>query len=1084
MGEIGEPSLKPVNPVKEGFIFSKWIPEIPENFDKDTEFTAQWTPVTYTFTFDLNGGTIGGSTGNKITSGTYNSKSNKPVNPVRNGYRFDGWSPSVPNIFNGNKTFKAQWTSIIYTYTFDMNGGVSEGSAEDKVYTGLLSAPAEKPQDPTKAHHVFTGWSPTVPETFDADRTFVAQWIIANYTYTFNLDGGNIGLDVTNRITSGPYNTNSITPEDPVRDNYTFAGWSPNVPARYDQDRTFIALWIPLTYTFTFDLNEGNIDGDTTSRITSGAYNSHSYKPVDPEREHYTFEGWSPEVPNKFDEDRTFTALWTPLNYTFTFNLDGGSIGGDTSNQLISGIYNTSSSTPPDPIKEHYTFLGWSPEIPDKFDIDRTFIAQWVIENYTITYNFNGGKFEGSTQNQIRTVSYNTMPPILEPDDSDETFLGWTPEFEVVTKDQTYTAMWAIPMELQFKKTYIDEDVLIPIRMTSGNFVMISNNGEEFIKYTTDAPRINNNVPINTPFTVKVVGRATRFFRGAEYNPTNETRQMYKIVDWGQLGLEEIGQAFYQCTDMVGPIPSPHKYSFINLTRANNAFYNCNKLTGEIPEDLFENSPKLYEIWGLFRQCSSLTGTIPEDLFAYNPKLTSISQLFTSCSNLTGAIPEGLFKNNREITTLSSVFSGCVNLTSIPENLFDNNPYVTTYSSTFQGCKNLTSIPEKLFENSYRVTSFSSTFSGCTGLTEIIPRNLFKNNDKVTDFSSTFSGCNNLTGVIPDDLFENNLNVTTFSGTFSGCNKLLGTIPSNLFNNNLNVTSFSSTFANCTGFTAIPVNLFNNNLNVTTFASTFAGCTGLTSIPANLFTNALKNTSFNQTFSNCRNITVIPEDIFANNMYVSSFTSVFAGCTGITEIPENLFADSYSATLFQASFKGCTGLTEIPANLFKNTNRVTSFYETFENCSNLISIPTNLFANSPRVLNFSYVFAGCRSLTGNIPSQIFSENILVTNFSYAFYNCSELTGSIPATLFSNNEFVTTFASTFYGCTGLIGNIPANLFANNTMVTSFSSTFIGCSGLTGNAPALWDTHSSVTSSSSCFYLCSGLSNYSSIPSRWR
>ena len=73
---------------------------------------AIWLPVKYTVTFNSNGGSVIPS-----QSISYGSKVNRPVDPTRSGYTFDGWytdaSLTVPYNFNslitGNLTLYAKW---------------------------------------------------------------------------------------------------------------------------------------------------------------------------------------------------------------------------------------------------------------------------------------------------------------------------------------------------------------------------------------------------------------------------------------------------------------------------------------------------------------------------------------------------------------------------------------------------------------------------------------------------------------------------------------------------------------------------------------------------------------------------------------------------------------------------------------------------------------------------------------------------------------------------------------------------------------------------------------------------------------
>ena len=96
---------------------------MPSTFNGNNTYTAQWSIIKYTFTFNLNGGSIGGSTANRTTNGNSGSSSSTPGTPTRTGYTFGGWNPAVPSTFNGNNTYTAKWTVITYTISYDRNGG-------------------------------------------------------------------------------------------------------------------------------------------------------------------------------------------------------------------------------------------------------------------------------------------------------------------------------------------------------------------------------------------------------------------------------------------------------------------------------------------------------------------------------------------------------------------------------------------------------------------------------------------------------------------------------------------------------------------------------------------------------------------------------------------------------------------------------------------------------------------------------------------------------------------------------------------------------------------------------------------------
>ena len=119
----------------------------------------------------------------------------------------------------------------------------------------------------------------------------------------------------------------------------------------------------------------------------------------------------------------------------------------------------------------------------------------------------------------------------------------------------------------------------------------------------------------------------------------------------------------------------------------------------------------------------------------------------------------------------------------------------------------------------------------------------------------------------------------------------------------------------------------------------------------------------------------------------------------------------------------------------------------------------------------------------------------ITDCIGLFSNSITLT-EIPADIFNNCTEITDFSNTFWNCSGLT-SIPENLFKYNTAVTNFSETFADCIGLTGNTPVDSDGtpiynrsgegkegYAIVTYYTYCFRGCTGLTDYSSIPTDWK
>ena len=112
-------------------------------------------------------------------------------------------------------------------------------------------------------------------------------------------------------------------------------------------------------------------------------------------------------------ENITINAGWRINQYTIIFNTDGG-----TQIAPITQDYDTVITSPADPTKEGYTFTGWDKPIPARMPATgMTITAQWQINQYTITFDTDGG-----TQIAPITQDYNTA--VTAP--ADPTKTGYT----------------------------------------------------------------------------------------------------------------------------------------------------------------------------------------------------------------------------------------------------------------------------------------------------------------------------------------------------------------------------------------------------------------------------------------------------------------------------------------------------------------------------------------------------------------------------------------------------------------------------------------------------------------------------------
>ena len=184
-----------------------------------------------------------------------------------------------------------------YTLTFDTNGG-SAIAPITQDYGTAITAPA----DPTKTGYTFAGWTPAIPTTMPAENmTIKAKWTVNQYTLTFDTNGGSIIAPITQ-----DYGTAITAPADPTMTGYTFAGWTPAIPATMPaENMTIKAQW---------RYNGGGSSGYSYYTIKATAGTGGSISP-------------SGSVSVREGRDQTFTITPDKSYAVSNVKIDGKSIG-------------------------------------------------------------------------------------------------------------------------------------------------------------------------------------------------------------------------------------------------------------------------------------------------------------------------------------------------------------------------------------------------------------------------------------------------------------------------------------------------------------------------------------------------------------------------------------------------------------------------------------------------------------------------------------------------------------------------------------------------------------------------------------
>ena len=134
-------------PTRTGYTFAGWSDggKIAKGSTGDKTFTANWTPIEYAVSYNLNGGT-----NNASNPATYTVEDAVTLAaPTREYYTFTGWSDGgkIAKGSTGTKTFTANWTSSGLNYKSNGNGTCSVSGIGSFTGTDLLIPPVSSTGD-------------------------------------------------------------------------------------------------------------------------------------------------------------------------------------------------------------------------------------------------------------------------------------------------------------------------------------------------------------------------------------------------------------------------------------------------------------------------------------------------------------------------------------------------------------------------------------------------------------------------------------------------------------------------------------------------------------------------------------------------------------------------------------------------------------------------------------------------------------------------------------------------------------------------------------------------------------------------
>lgn len=366
------------------------------------EYTFNVAPASVNYTLTYNGNSSDGGTVPTAQTGSGNVTVAANLGLLtRSGYSFTGWNTlangsgthyNIGSTYNltADVTLYAEWATSTYTLFYDGNGNTGGSAPSAQTGNGNVTV-ATNSGTLTNSGYTFTGWNTLANGSgthyatgstynLNADVTLYAEWTAAvtNYTITYRGNGntgGAVGPDTVGADGSTVIidnNTGSL-----VKTGFRFNGWNTaanGTGTAYEEgtsiqitgNLTLYAVWVPLSFTITFDGNTAT-SGSAPTTVTGYGSKTITSAAGTLVKTGYIFKGWNTQADGlgtrlgtsyNLVADVTFYAEWQ-LTPAIIYSPNGAT-GGTTPNDIPNGAPITIDPNTGNLIRAGYRFLGWN----------------------------------------------------------------------------------------------------------------------------------------------------------------------------------------------------------------------------------------------------------------------------------------------------------------------------------------------------------------------------------------------------------------------------------------------------------------------------------------------------------------------------------------------------------------------------------------------------------------------------------------------------------------------------------------------------------------------------------------------------
>ena len=447
--KVGEQIAKPEDPTKTGYVFTGWDPEVGVMGVEDVRFDAKFSAGEVSYTVETY---VMGLDGEYGAAETKNVPATTGAEVTLTPDAREGFTVADNSVLSGIVAADSSLTLKVY-YSRNQYKLTVDGVESDVYFGAALEIADPAPRE----GYTFTGWSPAVPATMPAeDLTLVPQWSENGADYTAyntavkaahakqaesdyaaryteasrNALAEALAVDVSGKLYSEQgvvdaattainnavaalelmtYNAifnidgveyakvptkvgeQIVAPADPTKEGYTFAGWRPSVGVMGTADATFEAVFTAAgdtAYTVnTYVMGTDGVYGEPTSDTLTGTTGSTATF-VPETREGFTVDNEQSVLSGEIAADGSLVLKVFYSRNQYTLTAEG----------VAYTFYYGAAVSVADPVKEHYTFAGWDPALPETMPAhDVTVVAKWTEDGADYTA-YNAAKAEAEAK--------------------------------------------------------------------------------------------------------------------------------------------------------------------------------------------------------------------------------------------------------------------------------------------------------------------------------------------------------------------------------------------------------------------------------------------------------------------------------------------------------------------------------------------------------------------------------------------------------------------------------------------------------------------------------------------------------------